>query len=64
MSTARARRPGVAIRVWLLVAAALGVVLLANAHLVYVAFESQPDCVTHLKTASGSGSYQAAKSAC
>ena len=34
----------------------------ANAHLVYVALRSQPDCVLH-QTGSGSG-YQAAKSAC
>lgn len=39
--------------------------LLANAHLVYVAVTSQPDCVAHVKaTDSVSGSFRAAKSAC
>ncbi|KKN70998.1 hypothetical protein LCGC14_0425150 [marine sediment metagenome] len=44
-----------------------GVLLLAgaNAHLVYVAFESQPECVAHLKeNGSDSGRYRAANSAC
>lgn len=37
----------------------------ANAHLVYVALRSQPECVPHAKAADGSGSaYSAAKSAC
>lgn len=37
----------------------------ANAHLVYVAIASQPECVTHLKDAgSAPGQYRAAKSAC
>jgi hypothetical protein len=40
----------------------LAILLAANAHLVYVAVTSQPDCVPHQK---GEGdSYQAAKSAC
>lgn len=43
---------------------AIGGVLAANFHLLYVAFQSQPDCVAHLKTASGDGGYRAAKSAC
>lgn len=45
----------------------VGVLLLAgaNAHLVYVAFESQPECVAHLKeNGSDSGRYRAANSAC
>ena len=36
---------------WVLVISAaiiVGVLLIANAHLVYVAFSSQPDSVTHL----------------
>jgi hypothetical protein len=50
---------------WLLVAAVLLVVAGANAHLVYVAVASQPDCVAHLKEAgSQAGAYRAAKSAC
>lgn len=37
----------------------------ANAHLVYVAIASQPDCVTHLKDAGNApGQFRAAKSAC
>ena len=42
----------------------VGVLLAANAHLVYVAFSSQPDCVAHLKGEGGHGTYRAAKSAC
>lgn len=50
---------------WLLVAAVLLVVVGANAHLVYVAVASQPDCVAHLKEAgSQAGEYRAAKPAC
>ena len=48
----------------LLVPAGLLLVAGANAHLVYVAITSQPDCVPHLKEAGTSGSYRAAKSAC
>lgn len=49
---------------WLLVPAGLLLFAGANAHLVYVAFQSQPDCVAHVKdTEKGSG-YRAAKSAC
>jgi hypothetical protein len=36
----------------------------ANAHLVYVAFKSQPDCVAHVKSAGDGEGYRAAKSAC
>jgi hypothetical protein len=36
----------------------------ANAHLVYVAFKSQPDCVAHVKSAGDGGGYSAAKSSC
>jgi len=48
---------------WVLVPAGLLLFAGANAHLVYVAFQSQPDCVVHLKIAGGDG-YRAAKSAC
>jgi hypothetical protein len=50
----------------LLVAAVVivGVLLAANTHLVYVAFSSQPDCVTHLKGEGEPGTFRAAKSAC
>lgn len=47
------------------VASALAVVILANVHLVYVAFVSQPDCVEHLKDPSRQpGTYRAANSSC
>ncbi|MBD2748838.1 hypothetical protein IC232_19295 [Microvirga sp. BT688] len=50
---------------WGLAAAVLLVVAAANAHLVYVAVASQPDCVAHLKDAgSKTGAFRAAKSAC
>ncbi len=42
----------------------VSVLLVANAHLVYVAFTSQPDCVTHLKGVGTDGAYRAAKSGC
>ena len=51
----------------LLVVLGLLTVVLANAHLVYVAFASQPGCVLHLKErgeASRPGSFRAAVSAC
>ena len=50
----------------LLVAAGLGILIAANAHLVYVAFQSQPECVPHAKAAAqGEGApLRAARSAC
>lgn len=48
---------------WLLVPAGLLLFTGANAHLVYVAFQSQPDCVEHLKDI-GDGGYRAAAPAC
>ena len=60
--TKRARWPVLA---WLLAAAVLLVVVAANAHLVYVAVASQPDCVAHLKEAgTQAGAFRAAKPAC
>lgn len=50
-----------------LATAGAGIVLflIANAHLVYVAVVSQPDCVTHLKMESQApGAYRAARSSC
>ena len=49
---------------WLLVPVGLLLFAGANAHLVYVAFQSEPDCVAHLKDMGGGGGYRAAKSAC
>ena len=60
--TKRARWPLLA---WSLAAAVLLVVAAANAHLVYVAVESQPECVAHLKEAGAkAGEFRAAKPAC
>jgi hypothetical protein len=36
----------------------------ANAHLLYVAFQSQPECVSHSKDTGGGHDFRAAKSAC
>jgi hypothetical protein len=48
----------------LAVGAGVALLLAANAHLVYVAFDSQPDCVPHAKSAGESGMFRAARSAC
>ncbi len=49
----------------LLIASASVVILIAaNAHLVYVALASQPDCVPHTKEAGQNGAFRAARSAC
>jgi hypothetical protein len=53
--------------IWLLVGFGLIVLCAANAHLVYVAVATQPDCVSHLRSGEGKaerGSFSAAKSAC
>lgn len=47
--------------------AALGIVLLANAHLVYIASTSQPKCVAHTISDAAHkdvGAFGAAKSSC
>lgn len=53
---------------WIVVLAVSAGVLVfvgANAHLVYIAIASQPDCVAHLKDAgSAPGQFRAAKSSC
>jgi hypothetical protein len=49
---------------WVLVPAGLLLVAGANAHLVYVAVQSQPGCVEHLKAAGDGDGYVAAKPAC
>ena len=50
----------------ILVAAGLALVAAANAHLVYVSFVSQADCVPHLKEPGDrtKNSYAAASSSC
>ncbi|SOC30179.1 hypothetical protein SAMN05428964_108154 [Thalassospira xiamenensis] len=48
-----------------LIVAGLGVLIGANAHMVYVSVVSQPDCVAHTKQPGKlPGQYRAAKSAC
>ncbi len=51
-----------------LLGAALVIFFVANAHFLYVAMQSQPDCVSHVKpsgeAAPGDVVYGAAKSAC
>lgn len=50
--------------VWAIIPAAILIFAAANIHLVYVAINSQPDCVPHLKDTGENGRYRAAKSAC
>lgn len=52
--------------IWLLVAAGLVALAGANAHLVYVATSSQPDCMPHARIgdAAGAGQFSAARSSC
>ena len=50
---------------WLTLAGLLvGGLILANAHLVYVAMGSQPDCVPHAKSAGEAGGFRAARPSC
>lgn len=50
---------------YLIIAMATLLVLGANAHLLFAALESQPDCVAHLKVGHGQhGAFGAAASAC
>ncbi|UZF95436.1 hypothetical protein [Bosea sp. NBC_00550] len=50
---------------WLGLAAALmAMLILANAHLVYIAIGSQPACVPHAKSAGEAGTFRAARPAC
>ncbi|MBA8909717.1 hypothetical protein N7E70_024790 [Aminobacter sp. NyZ550] len=61
--TVQSKRRYHSIMLWMLVPAGLLLFAGANAHLIYVAVDSQPDCVKHFKAA-GEGGYRAAKSAC
>jgi len=50
---------------WAIVVAVLSVFILANAHLAYVAFGSQPDCsLEHDPGSAGKTTYRAASPAC
>lgn len=65
---ARLRRPlGGRRTIGLILAAGLLAVAGANAHLVYVAVTSQPDCVAHVipsQDGASNGTFSAAKSSC
>lgn len=51
--------------IMIIATAVIAIFVLANVHLIYVAFRSQPDCVIHLKSKSyQDGAYRAAQSAC
>ena len=64
--THSASRPGrTRLPVVLAVSAAAALFIGANAHLVYVALASQPECVVHVRAGeAGPGAFGAAKSAC
>jgi hypothetical protein len=52
---------------WAAVGAGLLLLAVANGHLVYVAFTSQPDCVAHVRQGQGDaarGQFGAATSSC
>jgi hypothetical protein len=68
MSTA-SNDPKYSVINWRLIAfliAGMGITVLvaANAHLVYVALDSQPDCVPHAKAVGEKEMFRAARSAC
>ena len=52
--------------VWLSIGVGLFGFIAANAHLLYVAVSSQPDCVAHVRHGEGNGStsFSAATSSC
>ena len=67
-SPAKARVP-TRLKIWVLIGLGLGLLIGANAHLVYVAFASRPDCVAHAKAPvqvqdAAAPVYRAARSAC
>lgn len=64
MTLPRRTRPPGGWLPWLLVPAGLLLFAGANAHLVYVAYQSQPECVAHAKGKEDGAVYRAAKSAC
>lgn len=60
MTGTTARAANVKLWLWLAIGACLLFIAGANAHLVYVAVSTQPDCVAHVREGEGA----AAKSAC
>ncbi len=65
-TSSNSRRPSSKWTVVAVVAAGLLLLAGANAHLLYVAISSQPDCVDHVKPGETSrgGTFSAAKSSC
>ena len=66
MSPQALARPRRRLALWALVGGGLMLFFAANAHLVYVAMRSQPDCVEHVRPggAGATTGFSAAKSAC
>lgn len=67
MTDKAATRFSTKVLIWLSVAAGLLLLVVANAHLVYVAFSSQPDCIDHVKrgvAVAAPGQFSAASSSC
>lgn len=63
--SSRAALSGRARRVALLLAGLIVLAIIAaNAHLVWVAVRSQPDCVPHTRSPGADGAYRAARSNC
>jgi len=62
--TRRAKRSRTKWLLWALIPAGLLLVAGANAHLVYVAVQSQPECVEHSNSLGDGHGYRAAKPAC
>ncbi|MGE3290822.1 MAG: hypothetical protein AB7I59_20375 [Geminicoccaceae bacterium] len=60
MTALRGRR----LVVVLAILAGIGLVAVANAHLVWTSMRSQPDCVPHLKAPGQDGGFRAAQSSC
>jgi hypothetical protein len=64
-SAVRASRLNWRVTAWAIVVAVVSVFVLANAHLAYVAFASQPDCPLQRDVpAAGAEIYRAASPAC
>jgi len=65
MTAASPKRRRVPTVLWLLIPVAAAVLFVgANAHMLYVAMKSQPECVAHLKETGSDGQFMAAKPAC
>jgi hypothetical protein len=58
------RRARTRVMVGLAVLAGVGIFAVANAHLIWTSFHSQPNCVPHLKLPGQDGRFRAAQSSC